>query len=369
VAIDCHNAGMTRSGIRVSGNVLGLPAARWDSRFLRACRGQATDRPAIWLMRQAGRYMTHYRGLRAEAGGFLALCKDPARAAEVTVFARDWLGVDAAIIFSDILVVPEALGLALEFRPGDGPHLPQPIRTAADVDRLGDPQQAAADLAYVYEALRLSVAGLPADIPCIGFSGAPFTLAAYAIEGGGSRHFNHAKAFMYGHPEAWHRLMARLVDTIVPYLTAQVAAGASALQIFDSWVGNLNRVDFASFVQPHLSNLVSRLPAGVPVILFGTGTGHMLDLLGACGADVVGLDHTSEVLSGWQRAGGPARIAIQGNLDPCLLLAPRDRLAAAARDLLATTAGIPGHIINLGHGVLKETDPEQARFLVDLVHG
>jgi uroporphyrinogen decarboxylase len=359
---------MTRRPIRATGNVLTQSPELWDSRFLRACRGEATDRPPIWLMRQAGRYMAHYRGLRADAGGFLGLCKDPARAAEVTVFARDWLGVDAAIIFSDILVVLEALGLPLEFVPGDGPHLPRPIRSAADVAALGDPRQAAADLAFVGEALRLTVAALPKDIPCIGFAGAPFTLAAYAIEGGGSRHFNHAKAFMYGESAAWHALMERLVDTLVPYLAGQVAAGAGAVQIFDSWVGNLSRADFSEFVAPHLSRLISRLPEGIPVILFGTGTGHLLDLLAGCGADVVGLDHTTPFRAGWALAGGPAKVAVQGNLDPCLLLAPPERLTSAVRALLAEAHGTPGHIVNLGHGVLKETDPQRAKLLVDLVH-
>lgn len=360
---------MTRPGIRTAGNARHLPPARWDSRLLRACRREPVDRPPVWLMRQAGRYMAHYRGLRADAGGFLGLCKDPARAAEVTVFAREWLGVDAAIIFSDILVVLEALGLPLEFRPGDGPHLPRPLRDAAAVAALRDGAQAAADLAFVHEALRLTVRALPADIPCIGFAGAPFTLAAYAIEGGGSRSFAQAKAFMYAEPAAWHALMARLVDTLVPYLTAQVEAGAACLQIFDSWVGNLTRADFIEFVEPHLARLVASLPAGIPAILFGTGTAHLLDRLAACGADVVGLDHTVDLDQGWAAAGGPGRVAVQGNLDPCLLLAPRPRLEAAARALLAQAAGRPGHIVNLGHGVLKETDPEQARHLVRVVQG
>ncbi len=212
---------MTRPGIRRSGNARALPSALWDSHFLRACRGEPAQRTPVWLMRQAGRYMQHYRGIRS-ARGFLELCKDPALAAEVTVYARDWLGVDAAIIFSDILVVLEALGLPLEFLAGDGPSLSRPIRDAAAVDALGDPRQAAADLGYVGEAIRLTVRGLPADIPLIGFCGAPFTLAAYAIEGGSSRQFTHTKRFMYGLGEAWHRLMARLVDALIPYLAAQV---------------------------------------------------------------------------------------------------------------------------------------------------
>lgn len=356
---------MPRPPYRRSGNLLGLPAQLWDSPFLRTCRGEPVSRAPVWLMRQAGRYMQHYRGLRA-AHSFLDLCKDPDLACEVTVYAREWLGVDAAIIFSDILVVPEALGLRLEFTAGEGPRLPDPLRTPADLARLREPAQAGADLGFVSAAIRRTVAALPPDIPLIGFAGAPFTLAAYAIEGGGSRQFAHAKAFMYAHPQSWHALQARLVDCLSVYLADQVAAGASALQLFDSWAGCLTREDFREFVQPHLSALVGRLPAGVPVILFATNAAHLLDLIAGCGADVVGLDPATEIADGWRRCGGPAQVAVQGNLDPALLLAPRPRLLAAADRLLAGWR--PGHIVNLGHGVLKETDPEQARALVERIH-
>jgi uroporphyrinogen decarboxylase len=356
-----------RRGIRAAGNALALPTALWDSHFLRATRGEPTTRTPVWLMRQAGRYMQHYRGIRAGAS-FLDLCKNPALAAEVTLYAREWLGVDAAIIFSDILVVLEALGMPLEFTAGDGPRL-APLAGPAGVAALGDPRQAAADLGYVYAAIRTTVAGLPADIPCIGFCGAPFTLAAYAIEGGSSRQFARTKAFMYREPAAWHRLMETLVATLAPYLAQQVAAGASCLQIFDSWVGNLTRDDFTEFVQPHLTKLIAQVGDGVPVILFGTSTGHLLDLLAACGPDVLGLDSTVELGATWTALGGPQRLAVQGNLDPTLLLGPTDRLERAARAVLAQAAGRPGHIFNLGHGVLKETDPEQARRLVEIVHG
>lgn len=356
-----------RRGIRTAGNVLSLPEARWQSHFLRACRGEPTTRTPVWLMRQAGRYMQHYRGIRA-GSTFLELCKNPQNAAEVTLYAREWLGVDAAIIFSDILVVLEALGMPLEFTTGDGPRL-APLTGPASVDALRDPLQAAADLGYVHEALRLTVAGLPADIPCIGFCGAPFTLAAYAIEGGSSRQFARTRAFMYREPAAWHRLMERLVATLAPYLNQQIVAGASCVQVFDSWVGTLTRADFSEFVQPHLTQLVSQISDGVPVILFGTNTGHLLDLLAACGADVVGLDATVDLDAAWRGLGGPQTISVQGNLDPALLLAPPARLEAAARAVLAQVAGRPGHIFNLGHGVFKETDPEQARRLVEVVHG
>lgn len=358
---------MLRPGIRTAGNVLTLPAPLWESHFLRACRGEPTTRTPVWLMRQAGRYMQHYRGIRS-GRSFLDLCKDPALAAEVTLYAREWLGVDAAIIFSDILVVLEALGLPLTFAAGDGPVLGRPIRDAAAVNLLRDPLVAASDLGYVHEAIRRTVGGLPADIPLIGFCGAPFTLAAYAIEGGSSRQFAHTKTFMYGDSGAWNALMARLVATLIPYLNAQILAGASCVQVFDSWVGHLTRADFTEFVQPHLQTLVAGITPGVPVILFGTETAHLSDLIAACGADVIGVDTTTDLTTAWERCGGPSRIAVQGNLDPCLLLGPRERLLRGADAVLAAVGGRPGHIFNLGHGVIKETDPLQAKALVEHVH-
>ena len=337
---------MPRPGIRTAGNVLNLPSALWDSHFLRACRGEPAKRTPVWLMRQAGRYMQHYRGIRS-GRSFLDLCKDPALAAEVTLYAREWLDVDAAIIFSDILVVLEALGLPLTFATGDGPVLGKPIRDGAAVDALRDPLAAATDLGYVHDAIRRTVAGLPSDIPLIGFCGAPYTLAAYAIEGGSSRQFAHTKTFMYRDGAAWNALLARITAALIPYLNAQISAGASCVQVFDSWVGHLTRADFVEFVQPHLRTLVAGITPGVPVILFGT---------------------TTDLSATWERCGGPARIAVQGNLDPCLLLGPRERLLRAADAVLATAGGRPGHIFNLGHGVLKETDPEQAKALVAHVH-
>lgn len=358
---------LPRPTFRQAGNCRSISQPLWESPFLRACRGEAVPHTPVWLMRQAGRYMAHYRGIRSTRS-FLELCKDPAAAAEVTVFAREWLGVDAAIIFSDILVVLEALGLPLSFNAGEGPVLSSPIRTPADVERLRDPRQAAADLAYVDEAIRLTVRGLPAHIPLIGFCGAPFTLAAYAIEGGSSRQFTHTKTFMYSSPVAWHQLMETLVETLVPYLTAQIQAGATAVQIFDSWVGTLTRADFVEFVQPHLTVLVQSVPAGIPVIVFGTGTGHLLDVLAASGADVIGIDSTTDLSAGWQMAGGPGRIAVQGNLDPTVLLADTPRLDAAIDAVLGSVAGRTGHIFNLGHGILKETNPDMAKRVVDVVH-
>ncbi|GDY13004.1 hypothetical protein LBMAG53_18820 [Planctomycetota bacterium] len=357
----------SRTAFRQSGNVLKRSAALWDSSFLRACRGETASRTPVWLMRQAGRYMAHYRGHRS-GRAFLDLCKDPAACCEVTVHAATWLGTDAAIIFSDILVLLEALGLPVEFTTGDGPHLPKPVRGPAEVAALADPAQAAADLAYVYRAISLTAAALPASVPLIGFCGAPFTLAAYAIEGGGSRQFARTRQFMYHQPAAWHALLARLVDAAIPYLSAQIAAGAAAVQIFDSWVGVLSRPDFSEFVAPHLTRLSASVPAGAPVILFGHGTHHLIDLIAACGADVIGCDQHTDLAEAWRLGGGPPRIAIQGNLDPALLLSDPGRICAGADAVLAAAAGRPGHVFNLGHGILKETDPDLVRALVDHVH-
>jgi uroporphyrinogen decarboxylase len=356
---------MSRTGIRTVGNVRRIAQPLWDAPFLKACRGEAVPHAPVWLMRQAGRYMEHYRGLRARLS-FLELCKDPDAAAEAALFARDWLGVDAAIVFSDILVVLEALGMPLEFTAGGGPRLPRPLAGVADLDALRDPADAAADLGYVAEAVRRTVAGLPATIPCIGFAGAPFTLAAYAIEGGGSRHFLRAKTFMWREPALWHRLNGILAECIAAHLNQQIAAGATAVQLFDSWAGCLTAEDYAAFAAPHLAAVVQAVAPGVPVIVFGTGTQHLLPQLAATGADVVGIDTTTPFSAGWAACGGPARVAAQGNLDPTLLLGPWTAVREAADRLLAATA--PGHIVNLGHGILKETPPEMARDLVRYVH-
>jgi len=359
---------MRRSGIRDSGNALQLPAELWDSGFLRACRGESVAVTPVWLMRQAGRYMPHYREIRARSS-FLNLCKEPALCAEVAIHAQQYLGVDAAIVFSDILVILEALGMPLEFSAGDGPKLPRALRSLQDVDALREAQAAVADLGYVHQAVALTVAGLPRAIPCIGFSGGPFTLASYAIEGGSSRQFAHTKAFMYGEPRAWGRLMDRLVPAIAAHLTAQIRAGASCVQIFESWAGALTRADFTEFLAPHLRAVIAGLPSGVPVISFASGASHLQDLISACGGDVLGIDTHGDLAAtfAWRALHAPGS-ALQGNLDPCLLLAPRERLLAGAAAVLAHARGQHGFIFNLGHGVLKETAPEQARLLVEFVH-
>lgn len=341
------------------------PQAPWhDSPFLKACRREPAAVTPIWLMRQAGRYMPEYRAVRAKVS-FLELCKNPALATEVTVTAAERLGVDAAILFADILLILEPLGFDLEFARGEGPVIHNPVRQAADVDRvrpLDDP----APLAYVLDAVRSIRAALRGKTPLIGFAGAPFTLACYAIEGGGSRHYEHAKAFMYSDPGAWNALLERLVHATALYLNAQAAAGAQALQLFDSWVGNLSPADYRRFVQPHMQRLFSQLDPSVPVIHFGTDTGSLLELQRDAGGHVIGLDWRVPLDAAWARL-GPG-VAVQGNLDPTILFAPRDEIVRQARRVLDEAAGRPGHIFNLGHGILPTTPVDHVLALVDFVH-
>lgn len=358
---------MPRPSFRTAGNVRRMPAALWDSAYLRACRGEAAHPAPVWLMRQAGRYMAEYRAVRA-GRNFLDLCYQPKLAAQVTLDAQRILGVDAAIIFADILLILDGLGQTLTFEAGEGPRLDPPLRRPEDLDRLGDPVQAAAACGAVAESCRRVRAGLPDDVPLIGFAGAPYTVAAYAIEGGSSRQFAETRGFMYRHPDAWHRLQGILVAALVPYLTAQVDAGAQALQLFDSWVGKLPLADYREFVQPHVAALIAALPAGIPITLFGTETAHLLPGFAATGADVIGIDATTDLRTAWDALGGPARISVQGNLDPALLLAPEERMLAAADRLLDQVAGRPGWIANLGHGVFQQTDPARVLALVRHLH-
>jgi uroporphyrinogen decarboxylase len=316
----------------------------------------------IWLMRQAGRYMPEYRAVRARHS-FLEMCKKPEAAAEVTVRAVEKLGVDAAIIFADILLIVEPLGFGLEFTDGAGPVIQDPVRTPADVDRLAD-IDAAAECTFVYEAVRQAKAAL--SVPLIGFAGAPFTLASYIIEGSGSRNYVRTKRFMYSEPEAWHTLMRRLSDAVSSYLNEQIAAGADAVQLFDSWVGALAPEDYRRFVQPHVKRLIENLTPTVPLIHFGTGTSGLIELMRDAGGDVIGLDWRIDLGSGWDRLG--ADVAVQGNLDPVALLAPLDELRDRAAGILDAAGGRAGHIFNLGHGILPETPVDSAIALVDMVH-
>jgi uroporphyrinogen decarboxylase len=335
-----------------------------ESPFLKACRSESTGVTPIWLMRQAGRYMAEYRAMRSKVS-FLELCKRPDLAAEVTVTAALRLGVDAAILFADILLILEPMGLELEFSKGEGPVIHNPVRTASDVDRVR-PLTDLEELDFVFNAVRAVRSSLPADMPLIGFAGAPFTVACYAIEGGSSRHYDRAKAFMYRDPAAWDVIMAKLVEATSAYLNAQVAAGTQAVQLFDSWVGTLSPADYERFVQPHMKRLFAALPPDVPTIHFGTGTGALLELQRDAGGTVIGLDWRVELDRARERLGWS--VAVQGNLDPAVLLAPIPEIERQARAILAQSAGRPGHVFNLGHSILPNTPVDHVKSLVDFVH-
>jgi uroporphyrinogen decarboxylase len=314
-------------------------------------------------MRQAGRYMREYREIRAKVG-MLELCKRPDLVCEVTVTAAERLGVDAAIIFSDILLPLEPMGVRVEFVAGEGPQLDSPVRTSAEVNALREADPDA--LAYVLDGIRLTRRALSPDTPLIGFAGAPFTLASYVCEGGASRHYEHTKTLMYRDAGAWHALMAKLTRAVAAFLNAQIAAGVQAVQIFDSWVGALAPDDYRAYVLPHSKALIDALAPGTPVIHFGTGTAGFLELLRDAGGDVIGLDWRVDLGEAWRRVGYDR--GVQGNLDPLVLLAPPETIRARARRVLEAAAGRPGHIFNLGHGILPQTSVDHAIALVDAVH-
>ena len=332
--------------------------------FLQACHRTATPFTPIWLMRQAGRYMPEYRTMRSRYG-FLDLCKDSYAAAEVTLQPVDRLGVDAAILFADILLVLEPLGVGLEFTHGEGPHIERPIRSAEDVARLG-PIAVDEAVPFVFETVRLVKKALAGRVPLIGFAGAPFTLASYLIEGGPSREFLRTKCFMHDEPAAWSALMTRLADITVAYVNGQIAAGVEAVQLFDSWVGTLSPADYRDHVLPHARSVFQRLAPGVPIIHFGTGTAGLLHLMKAAGGDVIGLDWRVEIGPAWERLGHD--VAVQGNLDPALLLAGLGEIRRRVKEILDAVGGRPGHIFNLGHGIHKETPVDHVIALVDMVH-
>lgn len=334
-----------------------------DSPFLKACRQEPTPYTPIWMMRQAGRYMPEYRAVRAKTS-FLDLCRDPQLCSEVMCTAVDYLGVDAAIIFSDLLPILEPMGLDLEFAPGDGPVIHNPVRESADVDRVLD-LTSVESLHYVIETVRQTRADLPDAIPLIGFAGAPFTLASYTIEGGGSRNYLHTKTLMYRDEGAWRTLMERLADAVTLYLNAQIDAGAQAVQLFDSWVGCLCPADYVRYVQPYVKRILDNLSPGAAVIHFGAGNPELLGPIAEAGGDVIGVDWRIDLDEAWSRVG---RRAVQGNLDPANLLGSLDSIKAAAQRVLDQAAGRPGHIFNLGHGIVPPTPPENARALVEMVH-
>ncbi len=333
------------------------------SRFLSACRREAVDATPIWLMRQAGRYMKEYRALR-ERYSILELIQTPELACAVTLQPMQAFELDAAIIFADILPPLAGMGMELDFVHGEGPVLYDPIRCAADVERLRvlPPEET---LGFTLDAIRLARAAL-GEKPLIGFSGAPFTLACYAVEGGSSKHHLKTKTLMWREPEVWHTLMTKLSEVAGQYLLAQARAGAQALQLFDSWAGELSPADYAARVLPYSRRALEiAAEAGVPIIHFGTNTSGMLELVASAGGDVIGVDWRIDLEAAWGQLDGRA---IQGNLDPTALFAPPTEVEAAARDILDRAGGRPGHIFNLGHGILPETPVDNVRRLVDFVH-
>jgi len=336
-----------------------------STRFLRACRREPTDCTPVWLMRQAGRYLPEYRALRAEHD-FLELCRTPALAADVTLLPVERFQVDAAILFADILLVLEPMGVGLEFTKGDGPLIHRPVRSRADVEALARVPAAEA-VPYVFEAVRLARARLEGRVPLIGFAGAPFTLASYLVEGRGSRNYVHTKTLMYHDATAWHLLMERLSEVVVDYLRGQIAAGVQAVQLFDSWVGCLAPDDYREYVLPHMRPTLAALArAGVPIIHFGTGTAALLELMRDAGGDVIGLDWRVELDEAWARLGDG--VGVQGNLDPVALFAPRAEIRRRVARILGRAGGRAGHVFNLGHGVLPQTPPEHVAALIEAVH-
>ena len=330
--------------------------------FLKACRGEKTDYTPVWIMRQAGRYLPQYRKVR-EKVDFLTLCKTPELAAEVTLQPIDILKVDAAILFSDILIPIEPMGIKLEFSESKGPILHNPVRDEASLLRLRDIDPAE-DVPFVAEAIKLLLKQL--DVPLIGFSGAPFTLATYMIEGGSTKNFINSKKMMYQNPVLFHSLMEKLTVTVISYLQAQIDAGVHAVQIFDSWVGSLSPLDFKLFALPYVQRIISSLNAKIPVIYFAFNGSAMLPLVNQSGADVIGLDWRIDMADAINTLGTSCRV--QGNLDPCILFGTRDVIRGRVSYVLKGAEGARSHIFNLGHGILPEVPVDNAISMVEAVH-
>ena len=340
-----------------------MRVAPMSSRFLDACRRRPTDVRPVWFMRQAGRYLKPYRDIRAKHS-ILEICKRPDLASTVTLQPVEILDVDAAIIFADLLLPVEPMGLKLEFRSGEGPHIDNPVRDSNDVDSLSISNTD--ELGYVGESIQLVTRALAGKVPVIGFTGAPFTLASYMIEGGPSRNFLHTKRLMYSDETLWRRLMGKIVDVLGPFAIMQVAAGARAIQVFDSWVGALSPDDYVRYVAPYSRALIERIRStGVPVIHFGTGASGFFRELHAAGGDVMGVDWRVNIDQAWMDIS--YRSAVQGNLDPAALFAPLPELKAKIHELLKRTGTRPGHIFNLGHGILPETPVENVKAAVQIV--
>lgn len=330
--------------------------------FLRACLRQDVERTPVWMMRQAGRYLPEYRATRARAGGFLNLCKTPELACEVTLQPIDILGADAAILFSDILVVPEAMGMELTFGTGEGPKFPEPLSCRADVEKLPVPDPEV-ELGYVMAAVSTIRQALDGRVPLIGFAGSPWTLATYMVEGGGSKNFSKVKAMMFNEPGTMHLLLEKLADAVAGYLNAQIANGAQAVQIFDTWGGILNTRDYREFSLQYMQRIVSKLKREnegrrVPVILYSKGGMGWLEDIADSGCDVVGLDWSIDIDVARARIGD--RVALQGNMDPSMLYARPERIRMEVKDILARFGHGNGHVFNLGHGITPDVPPEHA---------
>lgn len=341
-----------------------------NDRFLRALLREPVDCTPIWIMRQAGRYLPEYRATRAKAGSFMKLCTTPDLACEVTLQPLARFDLDAAILFSDILTVPDAMGLGLYFSEGEGPRFEHPVQTEADVKRLAvpDPER---ELRYVMDAVRLIRRELGGRVPLIGFSGSPWTLATYMVEGGGSKEFAKVKGMLYDRPDLMHHLLGVMADAVVKYLNAQIAAGAQAVMIFDTWGGMLTPRDYKQFSLDYMARIVSGLTRQhdgrrVPVILFTKGGGQWLELMAETGCDGLGLDWTVDIGSARDRVG--SRVALQGNMDPAVLYAAPTRIQAEVGTIIGSYGRGPGHVFNLGHGIHQHIDPDNVKVLVDSVH-
>ena len=341
-----------------------------NDRLLRALQREPVDCTPVWMMRQAGRYLPEYRATRARAGSFMDLCRNPELACEVTLQPIERFPLDAAILFSDILTIPDAMGLGLYFEEGEGPRFERPVRTEADVAALGvpDPHQ---ELGYVMDAVRLVRRELAGRVPLIGFAGSPWTLATYMVEGGSTKTFALAKAMLYDRPDLMHRLLSTVTDAVVAYVNAQIEAGAQAVMIFDTWGGVLTPADYRSFSLAYMKRIVQQLTPKhdgrrVPIILFTKGGGQWLEAMADVGADALGLDWTTDIGQARRRVGD--RVALQGNLDPAMLYASPDRIREAAARILAAYGPGSGHVFNLGHGIHPDVAPEHAAALVSAVH-
>ena len=335
-----------------------------NSRFMKAARCEPTDTTPVWIMRQAGRYLPEYMAVR-EKVTFLKLCKTPELAAEVTLTAREVLNTDAAILFADLLPILQPMGFDLEYVKGEGPKIHDPILSGSDISRV-QPVEDVSVLNYVFEAVKLIRRDLPSNIPLLGFAGAPFTLASYAIEGGGSKNYIRTKTLMYTDPSAWKDLMDKLVDSLASYLLAQIEAGVQAVQIFDSWAGCLSPADFCEYVQPYTKKLIDRMPGDVPVINFLTGNPALLDMQVAAGGQVIGLDWRIDLKDAWKKIGYDR--AVQGNMDPVSIYADLPTLKRRIQDILDAAESRPGHIFNLGHGVHPDMNPDHVKAVVQMVH-